>query len=705
MVTMGESLNMKPKGQMTGALGDEGITGELFFALQNSKIEQNQYLFALIGVLTDLRWKGTIKDLVSSLPSKGEGELDLPGMRNVLSRLGYTTEVYPAERVKVLTASALHIAKDGEATIIDPEDTIPRHGQIMFYEQESHTAGRPPQTSWLHWTISGLWPQILTAIIASLFINLCALALPFYTRYVYDRAIPAHSENALIYLGGGVLLVVLFNTVFRNVRSKMLTYAGSRIAYLAGTESISKLFSLPLSVLLRSNADSHILRFRDLERLREFVTGSFATTLLDAPFIAIFLIAIGYLGGYLVVVPICALIFYGLLIPVLSMAEDRAMRISAKLNADRTSMQHDVVNNIRDIIGVGMEYQWLQRYSQTMTKSARANREYTIISTLLRIIARTISAVTALATLGFGVKLVFDNSITAGALIASMMIIWRITAPAQTFATTFSRYYQLRHSADQIDRLMDLSGENLEHSLVSPLKGLPKTIAVNRVVYRHSPDREPALAGISFNAEEGQIIGITGPNGAGKSTLLLAITGLLQPQGGSIMIGGRDIRQFQPEDLRSWLGYMSSDERPFRGTLRSNLLVGKPDATDWDMQLALEKAGVPNLVNELPEGLDTLMYTERGLRVGHDTQQAIAIAKILLKDSPILIFDDPIFHSEEQESNFISTLNDYRGKRTMLIASHNKALLEQCDRVLLLDHGSAVSFGSIPKPENNTSAQ
>lgn len=680
-----------------GALSDGEIAGELFFALHNANIVQNQYLFALVGVLNDLRWKGTVKDLMSSLPAKGE--LELNEMRNVLARLGYETDVYPARRVKILTASALHIDSKGENNIIDPGDPIPRKGKIMFYAQESDTAGRLPQTSWLQWTLSGLWPRLGAAIAASFFINICSLALPFYTRYVYDRAIPAHSQNALIYLGVGVLLVVLFNTVFRNVRSRMLTYAGTRIAYLSGLDSINKLFSLPLSVLLRSSTDSHILRFRDLERLREFVSGSFATTLLDAPFIVIFLIAIGYLGGPLVAVPICALIIYGLLIPLLSMAEDQAMRISSKLNADRTSMQHDVVNNIKDIVGVGMEYQWLQRYSRIMLRSAKANREYAVISTLLRIIARTISAITALATLAFGVKLVFDNSITAGGLIASMMIIWRITAPAQTFATTFSRYYQLRHSADQIDRLMNLSGENLERSLVSPLKGLPQTIDVNRVVYRHSPDREPALAGVSFNVGEGQVIGITGPNGAGKTTLLLTITGLIQPQGGSIMIGGRDIRQFQPEDLRSWLGFMSENDSPFRGTLRSNLLLARADATDWDLQAALEKAGAENLIKDLPEGLDTNMFTERGVRVGHDMQQAIAIAKVLLKKSSILIFDDPIFHSERQQENFINLLNECRGKRTVLVASHNKMLLENCDRVLLLDQGAAVSFGSIPKPE------
>lgn len=693
-------MNMPHGSLMEGhpeEISSEIIEKDLFDALHNADIECNAHMTALVEVLADLRWKGVIKDFLSAIPENEE--LDHAEMRNALSRLGYTTEVYPAKQVKVLTDSVLHIDDKGVPTILGPGDTIPGKGEIMFYSPEPDTAGRPPQTSWLHWTLSGLWPKLVAALAASLAINLCSLALPFYTRYVYDRAIPARSEDALIYLGAGVLLVVGFNTLFRNLRSRLLTYAGSRIAYLSGIESINKLFRLPLSVLLKSSADSHILRFRDLERLREFVTGSFATTLLDAPFIIIFIIAIGYLGGYLVAVPIGALIIYALLIPLLSMAEDRAMRISSKLNADRTAMQHDVVNNLKDIVSVGMEYQWLQRYSRIMARSARANREYAVVSTVLRILARTLSAVTALATLGFGVMLVFAGTITAGDLIASMMLIWRITAPAQTFATTFSRYYQLRHSANQIDRLMDLTGENLEQSLVSPLKNLPQNINVNRIVYRHSPDREPALAGVSFNVEEGQIVGVTGPNGAGKTTLLLSVAGLLQPQGGSVLIGGRDIRQFQPEDLRAWLGFMPENDRPFLGTLRSNMQLAKVDASDAEMLHALEVAGAGDLVDSLPNGLDTEMFTERGLRVGHDMQQAIAIAKVVLTDSSIIIFDDPIFHSEKQQANFIALLNVYRGNRTVLFASHNKTLLEQADKVLLLDQGVPVSFGAVTKPD------
>lgn len=664
-------------------------------ALKNAKLLETSFQDALLELLCALFWGGTAKELIGALPSNVT--LDLEATRDVLARIGYETEVTKARDTFALTAPVIHVSKDQKATCLHPSDPLPDNGLILHVFEQLNPVAPPPQTSWVSWTISGMWPQLMAALFASLMINLAGLALPFFTRYVYDRAIPAQSQEVLFYLGSGVLLVVLFGILFRNLRSRLLTYAGGRIAYLAGVESLDKILSLSLPVLVKSSTDAHILRLRDLERIRELVSGRFAMTMLDAPFIVIYLIAIGYLGGILVVVPIVSLTLYMLLIPFMSMAEDRAMRSASKLNAERSAMQQDMVDKLKDLIGVGLEERWIEKYSRVMLQSAAANRKFALVSSALQAFSRFASSLTALAVLGVGIWLIFQGTITPGALIASMMLIWKIITPAQSFATSFGRYFQLKHSCEQLQRLMDLQGESYEASLVSPLRGLAPTVAVNRVVFRHSANREPSLAGVSFQVNEGEIIGITGPNGAGKTTLLHVISGLIQPQGGSVLIGGRDIRQFRTEDLRSWLGLMPEHDKPFRGTLRSNLLMGRSDATDEELQQALEEAGLGNLVNELPHGLESFMYRKNGICVGHDQQQSICIARTLLKQPSLLLLDDPSFHSEKFRMHFLNLLDRSRGKRTILFTSHEKRLLEHCDKVLVMDQGMPVGFDKIAK--------
>lgn len=679
------------------AQGEEStVRNNLETVLTNAKLLENSFQEALLELLCALLWNGTAKELIAALPSTIK--LDLEATRDVLARIGYETEVTKASATPAISAPVIHISKDQKVTCLHPYESLPNRGLLLHVFEPVNPVAPPPQISWTSWTISSMWPQLMGALFASLMINLAGLALPFFTRYVYDRAIPAQSHEVLFYLGGGVLIVVLFGILFRNLRSRLLTYAGGRIAYLAGVESLDKILSLPLPVLVKSSTDAHILRLRDLERIRELVSGRFAMTILDAPFIIIFLIAIGYLGGFLVVVPIVSLTIYMLFIPLMSMAEDRAMRSASRLNAERSAMQQDMVDKLKDLIGVGLEERWIEKYSRVMLQSAAANRKFALVSSALRAFSRFGSSLTALAVLGTGIWLIFQGTITPGALIASMMLIWKVITPAQSFATSLGRYFQLKHSCEQLQRLMDLQGESYEASLVSPLRGLAPTVAVSRVVFRHSANREPSLAGVSFQVNEGEIIGITGPNGAGKTTLLHVIAGLIQPQGGSVLIGGRDIRQFRTEDLRSWLGLMPEHDKPFRGTLRSNLLMGRSDATDEELQQALEEAGLANLVDELPYGFESFMYRENGLCVGHDQQQSICIARALLKQPSLLLFDDPTFHSEKFREHFLCFLNKSRGKRTILFTSHEKRLLEQCDKVLVMDQGMPIGFDKIAVP-------
>jgi ABC-type bacteriocin/lantibiotic exporter with double-glycine peptidase domain len=650
----------------------------------------------LVELLAVLGWKGSPKELSGALPQ--DRPLDLDEMRDVLARLGYATEEVDPADAPLLTSPALHLSPAGQARLFSPGDPPPADGRILVPTRDLEAERRDPQTTWLASVFWELRSFLSCSLTASLFVNTSGLALPFFTRYVYDRAIPARSDAALFYLGLGVLLAVLAGTLFRMARAHFLAHAGGRLAYLAGTAALEKILSLPLPVLLQSGVDSHILRLRDLEKVREFVSGPFAATLYDTPFILIYLAAIGIMSGWLVLAPIGALVLYMLLIPGLSIYEDRAMRRASRINAERSAIQQDTAENLKDLIGSGLEERWLDNYAQVMAKAVAANRNYTLVASALRVVASTLSSGTALITVGAGIAMVEATLITPGDLIATMMLVWRATAPAQAFASSYSRYYQIRHSASQINRLMDLAGEKMETSMVSPLQGMQGAIVMDRLVFRYSAEREPALAGISLQVDRGEVIGVTGPNGAGKTTLLMTLAGLIKPQGGSVLIDGRDIRQFQPEDLRSWLGFVPEQDQVYHMTLRQNFLAVMPQAESEDIRKALAAVGAEGLEKTLPEGLDSDLFTERGPRLGYSLQEAVCIARTLLPGPPVLLIDEPLFqHDQNKRKAFVNFLNESKGRRTIIFTSHDQGLLAECDKILLLDRGAVVSFGPAAK--------
>ncbi len=296
------------------------------------------------------------------------------------------------------------------------------------------------------------------------------------------------------------------------------------------------------------------------------------------------------------------------------------------------------------------------------------------------------------ATLAWGATMIVDGTMTVGALIAAMALVWRVLSPLQMGLITLQRLDAMRNSIKQIDGLLRLKPELQERAAPAVVQRVFRgAIKVNRVSLRYRPDSEPALLGVDLEAKPGEMVGLTGNSGAGKSTVLKVIAGLYQPQAGTVMLDGLDIRQMSPSELRNAVTYAPQNRHLFYGTVAQNLRLANPTATEASIRDALAEAGALDEAIGLPKGLETMLGDSENAGLPAGLLQRIALARVYLRPSSTLLFDEPgQWLDQEGDRALIAALKARKGKQTILLVSHRPSHLALCDRVAQFDHGQLV---------------
>ncbi len=547
--------------------------------------------------------------------------------------------------------------------------------------------------------------ELSGVLLTSLAINLLMVSISFYTMNVYNTVIPGGATGTLWTLTIGVLIAVFGGWWLRIARTQILSrlsaWAGSRI----GAATVRKTLGLPVDVSARLGVDNNLSRLRSVEGVRQFFGGAGGLISFDYPMIPVFLIAIGIMGGWVVVVPLVSLLlFLGISIPFSSYIENRSSRMgkaSRKLN-DVTSVLASRLRTLRGVPGSSLSRQHL---AELVAQSVEANREYALASNLVQSIGNTLGMLTVLSTMGVGVLLVMSDLMTSGGLIATMMLIWKVTTPAQQAFVAKVRIKQLFDSGRQLDRLMTATGELQKAQGASPVRHLQAEITADRLFYRYSADREPALNGITFKAEPGKIIAVTGPNGAGKTTLLDMLAGLYQPQNGRVLVGGQDIRQFDVSDYRSWLGYLPQDISVLPLDVRTMMQLRCPEAGDTQMQEALQRVAGDTWwhligADSAELALEMRMEPWREDRDAIIQRFVVRLAASIMGNPALLLLDDPLrVRNPQLDGHMIALLEELRGTTTIIIATHRSDLIQRADEIVILNEGNLVYNGPVAPPQ------
>lgn len=658
----------------------------------------------LTTMLWLMEWSGSADDLLSALPHV-KPDIDLTDVRNTLAILGYPTRMErlsqgaldPRQLPAILlpsggAAAIVYRDEEGRVLLLDgatgavqPCDPKALRGTMMLVID---TDAEVPRQSWFSGIARRFRGDLPALLGISGLMAVLGLAVPVFTMAVFDTVIAGYSPETLPMLVAGAAAAILLEVAFRAIRQRALLSIAERLDRLVPSAVFTQLMSLPTALVERAGTASQVSRLRDFAAIREFLTGSFAVALLDMPFTLLVIMLMVVLGGWIAVVPVGTAVGFVILYLVSRGPMRLAIEQAARANQMREALAVEALETVRTLKLVGAEERWIDRYSNAAAAAAVASARVSTLSGSMLATAQALVTLSGLAAVVIGVLSVLGGAMTAGALIAGMMLIWRVLGPMQTCFVMLSRWEQTQASIRQVDGLMALETERpppLEARMAPPEQG---AIVFQRVTLRYLPQSEPVLAGASFSIQPGQVVAVTGAEGSGKSTLLLLIAGLYRPQGGLVRIDSHDVRSFNPAVLRRSIGWVPQSPGLLYGTVAQNLRLARPSASDAELRHAAAEAGVLEAIEALPQGFDTRVGDNQSGRLPRSILQRIALAAALLRDAPILLLDEPVAGLDDACAKaFTDVIASRRGRCTILMATHRPSHIRLADRVLRLRDG------------------
>ena len=525
-------------------------------------------------------------------------------------------------------------------------------------------------------------------LVASCFSNLFAFATPLLIMTIYDRVIPASSYDLILSLSVAMALVFASDFGIRTIRARSVSEAGAALERDLGLALFRKLSLVPLAQIEASGVQRQLARLRQFEGMREVFTGPILSSILDLPFVLIFLIAafaISPMIGLLVLgIGALFLVAAALTLPILR-ARGAA---SAESRAALQRHLFEVATKRADIQRLGAEAWWRDRIAQHADVAARDARRAKQAQLAVTTFGQSLMAFAGVATVAIGAEAALSGVITFGGLIALMAIVWRILGPIQALFANASKIDASLRSRDQVERVLALKEEFVRGVEASRMKAFRGAIEFDAVSHRFRAEDEPALSNVSFSVAPGELVMVCGDSGSGKSTLLNMIAKIYTPTAGRIRVDGVDYRQIAVDDLRNAVGYVRQKLEFFYGTIAQNLRLAHPAATDAELRDALRDAGVLDDVDALPEGLETRMNERFQARMSKAFAKSFALARGFCSGGDILLFDEPCrgLHPDK-ERLFFDAIERRRGQRTIFVVTERTEHLRHADRVLFLEKG------------------
>lgn len=546
--------------------------------------------------------------------------------------------------------------------------------------------------NWFWGTLKRFMPVYRHVILATLLLNLFALALPLFTMNVYDRVVPNAATATLWVLAAGIGIVFLAEFVLRNLRAYFVDVAGKNADIVIASQLLERVMGMRMDKKPESTG-SMANNLKDFESLRDFFSSGTLVLLIDLPFIFVFIAIMFLIGGPLAFIP---LVSVPLVIAISWIMQKPMKRVVDRTMAQSTqkhAMLVEALSGLDTIKTSGaqsrVQGRWEQLVGVTAETSGKAKTIATITTSLVQLIIQANTVVIVL----FGVYMMLDKQLTMGALVAMSLLSGRALAPLASVSGLLLKYEQSRASLEALDKLMQSPAERPSDKVFHHTPDLHGQIEFQNVTFTYPNSPEKALDNVSFTIRPGERVAILGRIGSGKTTIGRLLLKLYEPTEGSILLDGIDIRQIDPADVRRGMGYVGQDNYLFYGTIRDNIAYGAPHVDDNAIQVAAHFAGVMDFVRGHSHGLD-LQVGERGMSLSGGQRQSIAIARALVGNPPILMLDEPtsnMDHSSEQR--FQQRIGGYRGLKTLICVTHRGSMLAVVDRVIIMDNGKIVADG------------
>lgn len=530
-------------------------------------------------------------------------------------------------------------------------------------------------------------------LIASLVLQVLALVTPLFFQVVIDKVLVHQGLTTLHVLAVGLLAVSLFEVVLGGLRTYLFSHTATRIDVELGAKLYQHLQGLPIAYFQSRPVGTVVARVRELENIRNFLTSSALTLVLDLLFGVIFLVVMYLYSPTLFWVVFATLPVYAGLSLVVTPILRRQLDEKFRRGAENQAFLVESVSAAETVKSMAVEPGMQRRFEEQLAGYVTSSFKVTTLGNISGQIAGFVNKLTTVLILWIGATLVIDQALSVGQLIAFNMFAGRVSGPILRLVQLWQDFQQARLS---VERLGDILNTPTELGLSAGRSSLPVlkgSVSLHRVTFRYTPGIPEALRGVSLEVEPGQVIGIVGRSGSGKSTLTKLIQRLYVPESGEIRVDGIDLAQADPTALRRQIGVVLQENVLFNRSVRDNVALADPGLPLEPIIHAAKMAGAHEFILALPNGYDTII-AEHGSNLSGGQRQRIAIARALVTNPRILIFDEATSALDYESERIIQdNMRLICHGRTVFIIAHRLTAVRHADRILVLERGEIVEQG------------
>lgn len=671
-------------------------------------------------LVTMLHFLGIGADPVQLSHRFGRAAIGVPEMLRCAKELGLKARTYktnwnrlsstPLPGIAVLRHGGfLFLAKTGDGKAIVQSPLSPRPSLMTQAEFEAAWTGqlvlmtrraglvdlsRRFNISWFLGAINKYRSVLGKVLVASFFLQLFALVSPLFFQVVIDKVLVHRSLSTLDVIVIGLVTISVFETILGTLRTYVFAHTTNRIDVELGARLFRHLLALPIAYFQARRVGNSVARVRELENIRNFLTSSALTLVIDLFFTFVFLAVMYVYSPLLTLLVLASFPFYIAISALATPLFRRRLDEKFERGAENQALLVESVTGIETLKSMAVEPQMQRRWEEQLAGYVAASFRVLSLGNTASQLVQLINKLVTAAVLYFGAQLVIDGSLSVGELVAFNMLAGRVSTPVLRLAQIWQDFHQARLSIARLGDILNTAPEPIYNAGQTALPAVRGDVTFDHATFRYRIDGPAVLHDISLRVPAGQIIGVVGASGSGKSTLTKLIQRLYVPESGRVLVDGIDLSVVDPSWLRRQIGVVLQENVLFNCSVRNNIALADPAMPIEQIIAAAQVSGAHDFILELPKGYDTIVG-ERGSSLSGGQKQRLAIARALMMDPRILIFDEATSALDYESERIIQQNMPLIGKgRTVFIVAHRLSTVRRTDRIITIEQGRLIEDGT-----------